>query len=192
MNELIQVLIVYLASVGFSCAFLIAAVVKVIKHLLDNGYILNMNKANEHKSDPTLLTVSLLIPVYNIVFSAKHYNDTMKEMPYVLNAFKVGDFLDELTEEQKRRYNENPSFLEVMKILLEQKENDISNFDDLQIKNDDDYYKLVKDITNLYKSKENSRKEEIEELQKLKKELIDEQIIEEEQNNSNNNVRMIK
>ena len=123
MNELIQVLIVYLASVGFSCAFLIAAVVKVIKHLLDNGYILNMNKANEHKSDPTLLTISLLIPVYNIVFSAKHYNDTMKEMPYVLNAFKVGDFLDELTEEQKRRYNENPSFLEVMKILLEQKGN---------------------------------------------------------------------
>jgi len=153
MNEIVQALVVYLASVGFSGAFLVATVINVIKYALDNGYILNVKRIKEYKSDKTLLKVALFVPGFNIFISAKYYADAKLIMPDLLRRMYDVGFVNEMTEEQKRRYDENPDFLETMRMLFKEQEKDVIDSEQKVefIADNSDYDSLVKDVSNMYK-----------------------------------------
>ena len=118
MNEIVQALVVYLVSVGFSGAFLVATVINVIKYALDNGYILDVKRIKEYKSDKTLLKAALFVPGFNIFISAKYYADAKLIMPDLLRRMYDVGFVNEMTEEQNRRYDENPDFLETIRATI--------------------------------------------------------------------------
>ena len=116
--DLVTYLIIFITSIIASYSFLGTMIVTVIKDLGDNGYILDYDSDKDEELDNNLdddtkkLNKLLLItPLINILYSLYMCYIYTQNKQLIFNLIGSFDSVREMTDEEKKAYEENKSFL---------------------------------------------------------------------------------
>lgn len=122
-----QYLIVWLCTVIMSFAIDFSVTFKMFKMAADSGYKVNLANLSsdmpnsEEVSKITKIELSsLLIPVYNIAYSLNRCMNFNNKMDYFLDALNIQGALTEMSEKEKKKYNENPSMIHAFLLSMEE------------------------------------------------------------------------
>jgi len=127
--------------INFKIAFM------MLKDLADAGYKLNVDNVkkfseefNENRPNNKLI---YLIPVINMLYSFKIAVDYNISRWNILDQLRILDILDTMSIEEKKKYEENPTALNALMLLIEKPEITIT---------DENIKDIEKDFDNLLKT----------------------------------------
>ena len=120
---ILNVILLYLGTVGISLASVIKLDLKLLKDLADEGYKINFAKFTEiaksimPKTKQKALS-NFFIPIWNIVYtitSIENYNHSFNSF---YNSLSVMDALEEMSDIEKKEYAKKPTGLNAMLVPL--------------------------------------------------------------------------
>lgn len=120
MELLIAWIITILISFGMELGFSF----NVLKDLANNGYKLNYVKLVNANQNIDLESIKinkilLLIPFVNIFKEIERAYMYKEQRPYILDEFRVIDVLEEMTKEEMKEYEQNPTVSTAIKFIVD-------------------------------------------------------------------------
>lgn len=122
-----QYLIMWLCTVIMSFVIEFSVSFKMFKMAADSGYKINLDKLSPNMPNSEevfkitkIELSSFLIPVYNIAYSLNRCMNFNNKMDYFLDALNIQGALTEMSEKEKKKYNENPSMIHAFLLSMEE------------------------------------------------------------------------
>lgn len=95
---------------------------RMYKDVSDKGYKINIknitNEIKPNKKKTNYKKLLLLLPVINIFVAANKVIKYNKVKPYLVDRLKSTDFIEEMTEEEKKIYQSNPTINNAINIIV--------------------------------------------------------------------------
>lgn len=95
---------------------------RMYKDVSDKGYKINIknitNEIKPNKKKTNYKKLLLLLPVINIFVAANKVIKYNKVKPYLVDSLKSTDFIEEMTEEEKKIYQSNPTINNAINIIV--------------------------------------------------------------------------
>lgn len=127
---MLQIIIIYILTILISLAFQVSIALDTIKYIADNNYkinIDNLKKIDLDKNSTLKVKATILLPFFlNIISQFKYLNDYINNKYLVLDELRVFNALEEMTIEEIKDYENNPTLLNVLSITINQNTNEIA------------------------------------------------------------------
>lgn len=95
---------------------------RMYKDVSDKGYKINIknitNEIKPNKKKTNYKKLLLLLPVINIFVAANKVIKYNKVKPYLVDRLKSTDYIEEMTEEEKKIYQSNPTINNAVNIIV--------------------------------------------------------------------------
>ena len=95
---------------------------RMYKDTADKGYKINikkvLNNTNQNKRKHNYKNLLLLFPIVNLFIAADNVIKYNKIKPFLVDRLKSTDFIEEMTEEEKKIYQSNPTINNAINIIV--------------------------------------------------------------------------
>lgn len=117
-----EYIIMWLGTIAVSTGMKVAAAFKLIKNIADCGYKLDTDRVKEltnliNPMDQKLQKIINLIPVCNMFFAMYIVAQTSTQTERIMDALRVMNALEEMTDKEQGEYNKNRSAINAIKIM---------------------------------------------------------------------------
>lgn len=124
---------------------------RMYKDAADNGYLIDGKNYNINFDKFRLpivrnFTISLLIPIYNIVYTIQNIIKYNQNKDKLLDNLSLMDSLDEMTEEEKKQYQKFPTGFRAL-VLMVKKAIKLTEKNHIQIQTPYDISEIYYDLT---------------------------------------------
>lgn len=135
-----EYLIMWLLTTVISIVFELKNELRLFKDVADEGYKVDIERMAEidkqiNTSSSKINFLSLIIPIYNIVFTAKKIMDYNDIRPFILDSLRVVDLIEEMSKEEQEAYQKRPTGINAL-IITAKKYIEKRNMNSIVIKTD--------------------------------------------------------
>ena len=168
-----DIFIIYLCTIILTFFMLVIDSMKICRDAVEEGYRIDFDefkKISDQITNPELLKqqkIKMLIPVYNVIFALQQTLQYMQAKDLIFNQLNQFGVLIELSKEETEMYLQNPTFSTALSITMnlptqtkEESKEEVEVETTTESKIDSE-------------SKVLTTQEKIDELQQMKKELLD-------------------
>lgn len=119
-----ELIIVWVLSILISYGAEMHLAFTMMKDIADNGYKIIYTRLKEVNGQIDLNTIKTnniirLLPIVNMIIGIKRASMYGQARYQLLDALSVMGVIEEMTEEEKKEYNENPTVIKAMKIIMD-------------------------------------------------------------------------
>lgn len=128
---MLQAIIIYILTILISFVFQVSMALDTIKYLADHNYKINMDNLENvdlDKNNILSIRATIFFPFfYNILSQFKYLNDYFNNKFLIIDEFRILDVLEEMTIEEIKDYESNPTLLNALTIMMGQNKNQIAS-----------------------------------------------------------------
>ena len=121
-----EYLIMWLLTTGISIVFELKNELRLFKDVADEGYKVDIERMAEiykqiNNSSSKINFLPLIIPIYNIVFTAKKIMDYNDIRPFILDSLRVVDLIEKMSKEEQEAYQKRPTATNALLITIKKR-----------------------------------------------------------------------
>lgn len=128
---MLQAIIIYILTILISFVFQVSMALDTIKYLADHNYKINMDNLENidlDKNNILSIRATIFFPFFfNILSQFKYLNDYFNNKFLIIDEFRILDVLEEMTIEEIKDYESNPTLLNALTIMMGQNKNQIAS-----------------------------------------------------------------